>query len=461
MSEIIPAYVGEEPYIFISYAHQDKDEVLKAISWLNEKGFRVWYDEGIEFGEDFPTDIAFKLERCFQFVVFISTYSINRRWVKKEIKLAEYYEKKILPIFLEKIVFPKDVEHIIAIIQGIRKYDVDENRFYKYMEKGLKKECRKEMCELPSVVPFLELFDVEKVEDLKINTRWQKCKSYLTLATQVGIKNRNEKILLDLHERGHGPHGIIVGAEGSGKNEFIQTLILSLAVNYHPDYLQFILFDFEGSGLANRFHKLPHLIDTYAEMGKYDIESIFAWLNSELKRRSLKLNQHNVYGIDSYQKLFRDDMAKEKMSHLVIIVYEYAKFKIKHPEMLEELLRIIRFGRSLGLHLILSTQNPMGVLNDMIWNLSRFKVCHKFLYSKDCLDFLKLGDLSKLDNPGRAYFAIGDIEMKELFQGGWSGGDYEPEFRDKSEFDYFRRSSDTQHTAILNYIVDLTKKRID
>lgn len=142
MQNIIPVYVGVEPYIFVSYAHTDNDHVMTIIQWLNDNYYRVWYDEGVEIGQDFPTEIVIKLKECTQFVIVISDTSVNRRWVKKEVQLAEYYNKKILPIYLEKTSFPIDIEHILVLKQGIRKYELDEETFFKYLEKGVKKECQ-------------------------------------------------------------------------------------------------------------------------------------------------------------------------------------------------------------------------------------------------------------------------------------------------------------------------------
>ena len=88
---------------------------------------------------------------------------------------------------------------------------------------------------------FLEMYQVGKVSQLNSLERWKKSNPVLSLQAPVGIGKNGEIITLDLHERFHGPHGLIAGTTGSGKSEFIITFVLSLAVNYHPNEVQIIL----------------------------------------------------------------------------------------------------------------------------------------------------------------------------------------------------------------------------
>ena len=138
----ISAYLGDEPYLFISYAHKDKDEVYKIIKWLFENNYRLWYDEGIEFGENFPDEIAMKIKDCTHFIVFISNLSIMRDFVKREIHYAIKCKKKILPIYLEETLMSPGLDFTIGTIQGIEKYNLDWNQLCNYLIKGLPNECK-------------------------------------------------------------------------------------------------------------------------------------------------------------------------------------------------------------------------------------------------------------------------------------------------------------------------------
>lgn len=98
---------------------------------------------------------------------------------------------------------------------------------------------------LPNKLGFLEMYDVGKVEQLNSLSRWKTNNPMLNLSVPVGIGKNGEKISIDLHEKYHGPHGLIAGMTGSGKSEFIITYILSMAINYHPYEVQFILIDYK------------------------------------------------------------------------------------------------------------------------------------------------------------------------------------------------------------------------
>ena len=97
------------------------------------------------------------------------------------------------------------------------------------------------------------MFDVGNVDQLNSLERWETNDSVTTLATPIGITSTGDLFNLDLHEKVHGPHGLIAGMTGSGKSDFIISYILSLAVNYHPDDVQFILIDYKGGGLVGAF----------------------------------------------------------------------------------------------------------------------------------------------------------------------------------------------------------------
>ena len=105
---------------------------------------------------------------------------------------------------------------------------------------------------LPNTYTFLEMYDVGRIEQLNILERWTRHDPTLSLRAPVGIDAQGMPIVLDIHEKLHGPHGLIAGSTGSGKSEFIITYILSLAINYHPDDVNFILIDYKGGGFYTK-----------------------------------------------------------------------------------------------------------------------------------------------------------------------------------------------------------------
>lgn len=291
---------------------------------------------------------------------------------------------------------------------------------------------------LPSVMTFLEMFHVGKIEHLNSLTRWKENNPTKTLQTPVGVDVGGETFFLDLHEKFHGPHGLVAGMTGSGKSEFIITYILSLAVNFHPDEVAFILIDYKGGGLTGAFEddrkgiKLPHLAGTITNLDGAAVKRSLISIQSELRRRQAifnearKLSNEGTMDIYKYQQLYRDKVVKEPVPHLFIISDEFAELKTQQPEFMEQLISAARIGRSLGVHLILATQKPNGVVDDQIWSNSKFRVCLKVQEKADSQDMIKCPDAAELSQTGRFYLQVGFNELFALGQSAWCGAEYIP-----------------------------------
>lgn len=281
--------------------------------------------------------------------------------------------------------------------------------------------------EIPASVSFLDMYGAVSINEWDLLKRWKENRAYESLRALVGIGSGGKPLYLDIHEKQHGPHGLIAGTTGSGKSETIQTYILSLVMNFHPNEISLILIDYKGGGMANAFIGLPHLAGTITNLdGNQTIRALRS-IKAEIKRRQTLFNQFNVNHIDNYSRYFRDGTAKEPMPHLIIISDEFAELKKEQPEFIKELVSTARVGRSLGVHLILATQKPSGVVDDEIWSNSRFKICLRVQDKQDSNEMLHRPDAAYLTNIGRAYMQIGNDEIFEMFQSGYSGAYYEPE----------------------------------
>ncbi len=285
---------------------------------------------------------------------------------------------------------------------------------------------------LPNMITFLEMFGVGKVEHLNALTRWKENDPTKSLQAAVGVDTYGEIFNLDLHEKFHGPHGLVAGMTGSGKSEFIITYILSLAINYHPDEVAFILIDYKGGGMAKSFEHLPHVAGIITNLDGAAIKRSLVSIESELKRReaifaatSKKVGVSNI-DIYKYQKLHREGTVSEPLQHLFIISDEFAELKTQQPEFMTQLVSAARIGRSLGVHLILATQKPSGVVDDEIWSNSKFRVCLKVQERADSMDMLKRPDAAALTDTGRFYLQVGYNELFELGQSAWAGATYQP-----------------------------------
>ncbi|WP_066057194.1 type VII secretion protein EssC [Robertmurraya korlensis] len=285
---------------------------------------------------------------------------------------------------------------------------------------------------IPESVTFLEMYGVEKVQELAIQERWAKNETYKSLAVPLGLRGKEDIVYLNLHEKAHGPHGLVAGTTGSGKSEIIQSYIISLAVNFHPHEVAFLLIDYKGGGMANLFKDLPHLLGTITNLDGAQSMRALASIKAELQKRQRLFAEYDVNHINQYQKLYKLGEVKEPMPHLFLISDEFAELKAEQPEFMKELVSTARIGRSLGIHLILATQKPSGVVDDQIWSNSKFKLALKVQNASDSTEILKTPDAAEITLPGRAYLQVGNNEIYELFQSAWSGADYIP---DKDEQD--------------------------
>lgn len=269
---------------------------------------------------------------------------------------------------------------------------------------------------IPEEITFFDMYGVRYPEELEIERRWKQNQSLRSLEVPLGMRSEEERLFLNLHERAHGPHGLVAGTTGSGKSELIQSYILSLAVNFHPHEVGFLLIDYKGGGMADLFQGLPHHLGTITNLDGGESVRALVSVKAELSRRQSIFRSCGVNHINDYMKLFRERKAKEPIPHLFMICDEFAELRKEQPDFMKELISAARIGRSLGVHLILATQRPAGVIDEQIWSNSKFKICLRVQSAEDSKEVLKTADAAGIAIPGRAYLQVGNNERYELFQ---------------------------------------------
>lgn len=307
---------------------------------------------------------------------------------------------------------------------------------------------------LPKSITLLETMKAKRVEDIQLINHWNNNKTYEGMGVPIGARAGGELFELDMqaYETSHGPHGLVAGTTGSGKSELLQSIIISLAIHFHPHDVVFVLIDYKGGGMADVFKGMPHLVGTITNLGGNQTTRALLSIKSELKRRQAIFSAHEVNNIDKYQKLYHAGKAKEPLPHLIMIADEFAELKAEQPDFMKELVSAARVGRSLGVHLILATQKPAGVVDDQIWSNSRFKICLKVQDEADSRDVIKRPDAAMIKEPGRAYIQVGNDEIFEMFQSTFSGADYDPDGqankKNKSKKKLFKVGLNGQSTQI-------------
>lgn len=290
---------------------------------------------------------------------------------------------------------------------------------------------------LPKSITFLEGYGVRRPQELDLRARWANAKSHESLSVPLGVKSNGDLFMFDIHEEKHGTFGLIAGKAGSGKTEMLQSWILSMAVNYSPNDVSFVIIDFKGTGLITPFRKLPHLAGSISDVDK-DISRNLIALKSEMKRREKLLDSYGIKNINEYNKKYKLGEVTEQLPIICIIIDEFAQFKIQFPDFAGEVIdSMMNTGRSLGIWPVLATQNPSGVVSNQSNANFQFKWCLKVAGPSYSVDMLGSGhtEAARITNPGRAYIKISSnrVELFEQIQSLWSGAPYNPTKNEKKE----------------------------
>ena len=173
-------------------------------------------------------------------------------------------------------------------------------------------------------------------------------------------------------------------------------------------------------------------------------------------RRQRIFNEYGVNNINLYTRLYKNNEAKVPVPHMFIIIDEFAELKREEPEFMKELISVAQVGRSLGVHLILATQKPAGTVDDNIWSNSKFRLCLRVQDKQDSMDMLHKPDAAYITQAGRGYMQVGNDELYELFQSGYSGAVYDED--SGVQPDIAKMITDTGKTALVGSHAQLQQK---
>ena len=138
----VEAYRGSKPYIFASYSHQNMREVFSVIKKLHSSRYRIWYDEGVEPGNEWPEEVGKALLGSRQFIVFMSRTAAESRNVRNEINLATGEDKNLLVVFLEPTELSEGMRLQIGTVQFLNRFEMTENEFLDKLKKVLSNELK-------------------------------------------------------------------------------------------------------------------------------------------------------------------------------------------------------------------------------------------------------------------------------------------------------------------------------
>jgi S-DNA-T family DNA segregation ATPase FtsK/SpoIIIE len=285
---------------------------------------------------------------------------------------------------------------------------------------------------LVQAVGLPELLGLGDVAELDPAVTWQPPTVRDLLRVPIGVTSLGEPLPLDLKESalgGMGPHGLVVGATGSGKSELLRTLVTALAVTHPPELLAFVLVDFKGGATFAGMSALPHVAGTITNLQDdlAMVDRMHAALFGEQRRRQeLLRSAGNLASIRDYHQRRAAGADLEPLPFLVVVVDEFSELLASRPEFIDLFVAIGRLGRSLGMHLLFASQRlDEGRLRGLESHLS-YRIGLRTFSAMESRAVLGVPDAHELPAiPGSAYLKV-DPAIFERFKAAMVSDPYEP-----------------------------------
>ncbi len=271
---------------------------------------------------------------------------------------------------------------------------------------------------LPDACRLLDVIDLEPPTSQGLVARW--ALGGRSTSAVVGA-SFDGAFAIDLVR--DGPHGLVAGTTGSGKSELLQTIVASLAVANRPDAMTFVLVDYKGGSAFKDCNRLPHTVGMVTDLDTHLVERALESLGAELRRREHILAAAGTKDLEDYIIAMRTNPALAPMPRLLIVIDEFASMARELPDFVTGLVNVAQRGRSLGIHLILATQRPSGVVSPEIRANTNLRIALRVTdaaESSDVIDAPDAGHIAK-STPGRAYVRLGASSLLP-FQSGRVGG---------------------------------------
>jgi S-DNA-T family DNA segregation ATPase FtsK/SpoIIIE len=268
---------------------------------------------------------------------------------------------------------------------------------------------------IPSMVRLPELSaDFEDLDDVdSVARRWVASSG---LRAQIGM-GLDGVTTIDLRE--DGPHGLVAGTTGSGKSELLQSLLCSLALNNPPSRMNFLLVDYKGGAAFRECADLPHTVGYITDLTPALVQRALTSIGAEITYREHLLGE---YGVKDLVQLERERPEVAPPS-LLICVDEFAALTAEVPEFVDGMVNIAQRGRSLGMHVLLATQRPQGVVTGNIKANADLRISLRVSSMDDSRDVIDSPEAARISRrtPGRAWIRRTGHGTAELVQSAWTG----------------------------------------
>jgi S-DNA-T family DNA segregation ATPase FtsK/SpoIIIE len=270
--------------------------------------------------------------------------------------------------------------------------------------------------DLPDRVRLLDLAELGRAPSPDdVIARWAATPGGRSTEMLLGVE-ASGPITVDL--RRDGPHALVAGTTGAGKSELLQTLVASLALGNAPDGLNLVLVDYKGGSAFAACRDLPHCVGMVTDLDGHLANRALASLSAELRRREAILAEAGAKDIEDYWA-----RTGGRLPRLVIVIDEFATLVEEVPDFVTGVVGIGMRGRSLGVHLVLATQRPGGVVGAEIRANVNLRVCLRVAHAEESSDVIDVPDAARISRrrPGRAYLRTGhsDLALLQCARVGW------------------------------------------
>jgi len=260
--------------------------------------------------------------------------------------------------------------------------------------------------ELPGRVDLVDLIGFHERDPQIIIDRWQRNGNKPRPKGPLGVTEAGP---LELDFISDGPHGLLAGTTGAGKSELLRTMVAAMAASVDPEHLNFVLIDYKGGSAFDACAGLPHTVGMVTDLDDHLAERALTCLEAELRYREHVLREVGADDLPAYLDLGLD----EPLPRMVIVIDEFAAMAKELPDFMDALVDIAARGRSLGVHLLLATQRPAGVIRDNVRANTNMRIALRVQDTGDSMDVLNDRRAARIGRtqPGRGFVRLGPTEV--------------------------------------------------
>lgn len=380
--------------VFISYSSIVYTEALFVYNTLTKNELACWMaPNSIPGGSNYTKEIPNAITSSEVFVLVLSSEAQNSIWVSAELETAFKKSKTIIPFAIDNCLLNDDFDFLLSRSQRINAYNrkaaameelVQRVKKIISQEENLnedKSASEKSVQEIEDSyssvgeITLNQLLNVNDTNEIDIEEWRNKEKCNKSLSVPIGVTEENSIFYLDIHYLADGPIGLFTGPNLTGKSEFVDNILLLLALRYSSRDLVFSIIDTQESGTIRHIDYLPHARDILHKPSYNDLVNWIGKLKEEINRRKELLKSSGLKTVSEIN--YKENGCQQTIPSLIIVIDEIKDIKLEYPNIFRELLELLKVQscRKLDLYCIFTTNNFLGLVDESLYRLCSFRMC--------------------------------------------------------------------------------------